>query len=307
MNSRRTLAVLVIVGVLVAGAGLTAGATTYGLFSAADTGTGSIQAAASFDVPGDGPCVDADGNGQCGPGDIPVDADDLTTFDNDSADLLIPESVGDIDNGNSEISITANNITSEVDIETKTRDISLDAGSGGIHFGGSNVTIDGGSGSVNINSEGDVNLSGSRISTKTAGVQISSNGHLNIDYATIDGRESNQPIDLSGKTISARYAAITNKNGEMILSATNNNGGELDATGATIESRAKNGKLSGASITVESTGTMVLNQTELRVKQTASVEAYIGSTDAVLYTDGIVVVDDDDALYYEPAGVTRRP
>jgi len=160
---------------------------------------------------------------------------------------------------------------------------------------------------VNINSEGDVNLSGSRISTKTAGVQISSNGHLNIDYATIDGRESNQPIDLSGKTISARYAAITNKNGEMILSATNNNGGELDATGATIESRAKNGKLSGASITVESTGTMVLNQTELRVKQTASVEAYIGSTDAVLYTDGIVVVDDDDALYYEPAGVTRRP
>jgi len=299
------LALVLLVGsVVVAGATV---ATTHAYFTDSETGQGSVVAADSFEDTGDGACVDENQNGQCDPGEDRIDTSDLLTYTNESADLVIPENVDDLDSGNNNIDITAESITSEVDLRTKNGDVDLNAGAGGIDLGGSDVTIDGGGGGVDIESDGDIDLAGSYISTKTKSITITASGFLNIDNAVIDGRESSEPIDLSGQRISARNAEITNKNGETILSARNNGGGELDATGATIESRGKNGKLSGGPITLESSGTMRLNQTALRVKKTATVEAYLDIGSATLYTDGTIVRDDDDALYYEPGSVQRKP
>jgi len=296
--------------VLLAGSVVVAGATvatTHAYFTDSESGQGSVVAADSFENTGDGACRDEDENGQCDPGETRIDKSDLFTYTNESADLVIPENVGDLDSGNNNIDITAKSITSEVDLRTKNGDVDLNAGDGGIDLGGSDVTIEGGGGGVNIDSDGDIDLAGSYISTKTKSITVTASGFLNIDNAVIDGRESSEPIDLSGQRISARNAEITNKNGETILSARNNGGGELDATGATIESRSKNGKLSGGPITLKSSGTMRLNQTALRVKNTATVEAYLDIGSATLYTDGTIVRDDDDTLYYEPSSVKRKP
>ncbi|WEL20378.1 hypothetical protein [Halorhabdus sp. BNX81] len=297
MNPRKALVVAVIVGLFVAGSGFTAGATTYGVFSDADTGTGSIQAAASFDVPGDGPCVDTNGNGECNPGDAPVDPDELRTFDNASADLVIPASVGDISTKKADISITANTITSEVDLTTKNARIDLHAGGGGIDLAGTNLTRNGGNGAITLHSAGPVTLSNAGVSTKGT-VAVSADAGLDLDGINID---TNKEITLRARTISAHNAVLTSKTRDIVLGATRMGGGALTASGAAITVEGGNGQ-----VTLESVGNMSLDEATITTANRQPT-ANLTSSEAILDVTATEILGKYTTIAYTPANVTIEP
>ncbi|ELZ25112.1 hypothetical protein C475_11214 [Halosimplex carlsbadense 2-9-1] len=230
-------------------------ATTYGLFSDSEQASGTIQAADKFNGNSDSGSSsgtaynDADGDGERDMNEQTYSQSDLVGFDNPSANLVIPESVGPVektDNGN--IQMTAQSITSEVKIRTKNGGITLTADGGNIDLAGPVVAE---TGSIDINAQsGDVNLEGATIDSKNRYIDVTAGGHLNMDRATID---TNAQITLrSGSDIRLENAEISSKNGEA--SATLGSAGDtLYVNGATIGDKDDTLRYSPADATVDGT------------------------------------------------------
>ena len=297
-TSVRVVALLLWVGVVAAALG---GATTYGLLTDSEQADGTVRAMDSFEDTGDGACVDENGDGDCDPGEDRIATSDLPTYTNASADLVVPENVGTVDAGNGEVDITAGSITSEVDIRSKNQDVSLTATDGGIDLGGEGVTIDQGSGDVDLSATGDIDLSTSTITTNTGEVSVESGGTLTLDDATVSVSGGNGGIDFDAQEISARNADFDTNTGPIALSATRNGGGQLDATGANMAVGGGNGD-----VTLESVGDVFLDDASLSTSNGAATAA-LGGSGYTLHVDGLSVVDRDDTLTYSPAGVTEDP
>ena len=185
-SSSTVLATALLVGAVVFSAGLGAG-VSYAFLFHTETVSGSVTAADDFGYTGSGACIDTDGNGKCNAGDTTVEKSELYAYDNTSADLVIPEDVGQIGDSSStdSVSITANSITSEVDIASKNKDISLQATGGDIDFSNSDITTS--NGNVDITAEENLYLTDSSITiTKNADVLLTSGADTVLTRATID-------------------------------------------------------------------------------------------------------------------------
>ncbi|QLH79151.1 hypothetical protein HZS55_18460 [Halosimplex rubrum] len=291
--SPRTVTITVIaVAVLSGGIG---SSVTHAYFTSTETGSGTISAADSFggssppsdDVAWD----DADGDGQYDEGERTYSPSELANFDNQSSNLVIPESVGTVETSGSEnIQITAKSITSEVKIEAKNGDVNLNAKNGNVDLSGSVVSK---TGSVDIDAQfGDVYLEGATLDSKNRNIDVTAGGLLDIDGATID---TNAQITLRAQQISARDATISSKNGNIALRATENGGGELDATGATMDTNGQ--------ITLRSGADLRLEDATLSSKN-GDATAEVGASSDTLYVEGATIQDKDDTLRYSPGDTT---
>lgn len=208
-TSTMTLAAAVLVGVVVFSAGFSASVSTAYFFN---TGTvsGSVTAAEDFGYTGNGACIDNDGNGQCNAGDTTISKSELYSYDNTSADLVIPESVGQVgDSGSTDsISITANSITSEVNLASKNKDISLQATGGDIDFGENGISITQGGGTVTIDAAGDVDLSNSDITTSNGDVVITAVKNLYLTDSGVTVTKNADVLLTSGADTDLRRATL---------------------------------------------------------------------------------------------------
>lgn len=252
-------------GVFVSGIGLTAGATTYGLFSDAATGTGSIQAAESFDEtpPGEEAWDDQDGDGFYDSGEPTYTEENLTEFDEPSANLIIPNDMGKIKAKNNNVSINAGSIQSEVRIESGTGHVTLTA------------------------THGNVTITDSLVKSKNKAVTIITNDTLNIYDTTLDAEDE---INISAKEISAQRANIKSGSEYVTLSATDR---PLSLSSATVEAPT-------GYIQLRSDGDMEVDSATLKTKHGGMITANLTTATGTLFVDSADIQDTDDTLIYEP-------
>lgn len=311
------LAVLLVVW-LVATAGAGAG-VTYGLLSDDGVASGTIQIAAGSSGPPNGQSFDdANGNGQYDAGETTYSADELVDFSDPAANLVIPESVESIDQQNSDVRIRAGAITYGGSVSSQNGDVSLTAVDGDVTLDGATldsqngaIAVDAPNGEISLtdgtvesqNSDvtlaaGDaVTVSGTDIDAQNGNVRITTDARLVADGSDIEAQNSH--VTLAGRTVSARNAALSSKNNYVRLSATRNDGGVLDVTGASLASQNND-------VTLESNGDIHANDSTMESKNGA-ITADLGTATATLYVDDATVDDGDDAIGYQPTGVRVVP
>ncbi|WP_415382391.1 hypothetical protein [Halosimplex sp. TS25] len=258
-------------------------ATTYGYFVDTEQATGSVQAANSFNGnnggggnPGNGPpgnnaYNDANGNGQYDDGEGTYTADELTEFEDETANLVIPGDIDEVYDRNGEVTITANSIRSAVDIGSRNAEVELTA------------------------TGGDIVIDGSSISSRNGEVTISTSGNVKAVGSTIESR--NSEITISGENVDISDSDIYSRNEDITVTASS----ELTANRATIESR--NGDIS-----LNSNGDMYLDGASLTsTNGQATADLNVDSSDTTIHVDGISVNDRDGILTYTPSNVTEDP
>jgi len=245
--------------------------TTQAAFVDGELGDGSVTAAASFDRGPPGPRAydDANGNGQWDQGEPTYTESDLYSFDDSSADLVVPSDVGTINNSGS-IDVTAGSITAETNFQSDSGSVSLAA------------------------TDGDAGLNDQEV-LAAGTASVTATGTANVDGATLIGVFGDASV--SGKSVSARNANVVSYFGTTTLSARERGGGPLDATGATLQSRY------GGDIVLESSGDMVLETAELQAPY-GEITADLRRGSSTLFVDGASITDSDDTLIYSPRGTS---
>ena len=265
--------VLVVCVALVATATLAGGATTQAAFVDDELGDGSVTAAASFDRGPPGPRAydDANGNGQWDQGETTYTESDLYSFDDSSANLVVPSDVGTVNNSGS-IDITAGSLTAETSFQSDSGSVSLSATDGDADLGGQNV------------------LAAGR-------ADVSATGTATVDGAAVIGVFGDSSV--TGKSVSARNANVVSYFGTTTLSARERGGGPLDATNATLQSRY------GGDIVLESSGDMRLENAEIQAPY-GDITADLQRGGRTLFVDGASIddADADNTLVYTPRGTT---
>lgn len=270
MDRSHGLAIFVGLLVIVC-AGFVGGQATYATFLDRGNATGSISAAASFNGqrPSGYAYDDADGNGRWDPGEPTYTEQQLYSFDDPSASLVIPSDVGVVNNTNG-ISITAGNITAETDFQS----------------GAGNVTLSA--------TKGDVDVTGQQV-VAVGGASISASGTVTADGATIWSVVYD--TDISGRTISVRSANIGSYLGSVTLSAVTRSKRTLDATGASVTSRA-------GDVALRSSGDIRLSSASVSAR--GAITAELGAGKSTLSVGGASLSDQDDTLVYTPAGTKTK-
>lgn len=236
-------------------------------FTDSENGTANFSAASSFNGNTDDSSAynDANGNGVQDDGETAYSESELQNFDDTSANLVIPGSVGEVRSSNGPISITAASIASEVDIRSDSGDITFNSTSG------------------------ETNLSGSEIYSKNGGVSINSTDHINLNSSTI--RADTGSIEIRGKSIDSVNAYLWSKNQGIELSAKRNGGGQLYAVGLETDARSD--------VVLGSNGNMTFDQGTLYAKN-GQVTANLGSGCPTLSVAGTAIDDSDNSLVYGP-------
>jgi len=265
---RIVLVAILVVGALGAGVG-----TTFGEFTDTETTETNLGAAGAFE--GDFPSSsagynDSNGNGRYDAGEQTYTKSEIRDFNEPSADLVIPKSVGDIDDDNEPISITAGSITSSVNLSSRNEGVHITATSG------------------------DANLGELTLSSRNNGVDITATGAVSIDNAKLSSR--NNDISIRAKSISARNADLWSRNNEILLSARQNGGGPIDAAGARFETRNNR-------IILESSGDISLDSAQLYWKNKAPV-ANLGVSEAKLSVNRTILDESGGTLTYAPDDIT---
>jgi len=311
------VAVLLVVW-LVATAGAGAG-VTYGLLSDDGTASGTIHIAAGSSGPPDGQSFDdANGNGRYDAGETTYSAAQLADFDNESVNLVVPDSVDSIDQQNSDVRIRAGAITYGGSASAQNGDVSLTAVDGDVTLDGG--TLDSQNGAVHVDApNGELSLTDGTVSSQNSDVRLSAGDAVTIAGADIDAQNGNVQITtdaaldadgsdieaknshvaLTGRTVSARNADLSSRNDYVRLSATRNGGGPLDVTGASLASQ-------NSDVTLESNGDVHANGSTME-STNGAVTADLGTATATLFLDGATVDDRDDAVSYRPTGVRVVP
>lgn len=280
--------VLAVTVVLSAGAGAS---VTHAYFVDSVSATGSVTAAQTFggDRPDGHAYNDANGNGRYDDGEETFTADDLVNFDDQNANLVIPDDVGQIRADTGNLQIQANSISGDVDLRAQNGQVKLETSGGDVALGGSEIWSNK---KVQISSSDDVVLENADVDSQNNQVQVTANGLLDLDGADVD---SNKKISLRGQRVTARNADIDSQNNHVILEATRNGGGELDATGATLSTGT--GK-----IQLASNGDMTLDSATLD-SQNGDATADLGGSSYTLSVDQTVIQDRDSMLVYDPDGI----
>ena len=231
MTPSRFWGLVLLAGVFVVATATFAGtATTQAAFVDAELGNGSVTAATSFggNPPGPRAYNDANGNGRYDSGEQTFTADDLTDFDDSSANLVVPSDVNTVEDRNGGVSITANSLTAETDFRSRNGGVDIEA------------------------TGGDVDLNGQTARSRNGDVSISASGDVDITDATLRSRNEDITVESSG-TITAERSSLRTRNGDVSLTSV----GSIDPTDATL--RTRNGDLTAdlgtnsATLTVEGT------------------------------------------------------
>lgn len=223
---RRLLAGVLVVGIVVVASSFVGGAVSYGLLTDTEAGQATVTAADSFGgggPPNDRAYNDANGNGRYDAGESTYTESDLYNFEDESANLVVPESMNTVRNRNEEISITANSITVETDIRSRNGGVVLESTGGGI------------------------DASGQTLRSRNEGVEITSSGPVDISDATIRSRNEAVVVE-SGDRIDAQRVDIRSRNGDIEFTSV----GDIDLTDAKLDGRngAKTADLGTASATL---------------------------------------------------------
>lgn len=291
--------------------------------------------------------ADANDNGEYDEGEAQYTVDQLIGLHEPNTSLIVPKAVGSINvDGNTDISITARNITSAVDMTAERGSIRLNATDGGMDLQNSTLTTNGNNGVIDLSADGGVSLAGSSVTSKKKRVQVKTDGPINLDDAAMSVNGGLGDISLTGTSISARGAELTTKKKSISLSATV---GNVDLDDATIRVSDSQGHLSvtGASIsltnadldtnkgkielfaTVNSGGQLNATDATITINgdlggimfrsvgdmtldaatitTAKEVVGELGTADATLSVTGLVIDDDDDSLSYSPTGVIVDP
>jgi len=309
-NGRSILLGLLIGAVLAASIGFAAGGTTYGVFVDSETGGGTVRAADSFETPGDGACIDTNGDGQCGPGDIAVEADDLSSFDNASADLVVPDTVADVFEQNDDVSVTAASIRSAVGFDSQNGDVTLTATAGSIEVDGAvasqngqvtlsaatdvsvdaDVTTQNGDIAIESTGGGDITIDGRTLASQNGDLVVSTSGDLSGVGASLTSQSG--AVSVSGGAVDLTDAVLYSKNVRVDVES----GSALRATGAVFDSNS-------ATFDLRSHGDLLLDDGSFATKNGAATAA-LGTDSATLSVAGLSIDDRDGVLGYAPPNVS---
>lgn len=272
-----------------------------------------------------GAFVDEDGDGLYDPGEATYnDTKDLSEFDDENADLIIPSEFGTISEPNQEINIRAASITTNADISSANAPVTLTATDGDVDATDATITSDNqhvtieASGTVDVSDadvsadNGDTTIRASRI-LLTNGQITSQNreitlettgdgdGEIVADGATISSDNSGVTLTTSNdRDLSIRNATVTSANGPVLVDSA----GELDATGATItgNNRPVTLRSSGGDLSIRNADVDSTNR-DIRVDSAAELDA----TDASLSTtNGNVETVSRGDTYVDGATLTAR-
>lgn len=255
--------------------------STTGKFSDGHTGTASFTAARNFNNGNNGDggpssntkvYNDVNGNGYYDKQeDETIKVKNLNNYEDRQANVVISSNIGELDSSNSEISITANTITSEVNISSTSNSVTLEASRIDLH----DTTVSGEDGGVTIRSSGEVNLDGATV--------VATGG----------------PIRVEGQSVSMGQSRLSASNDDVTVSADRNGGGRIEATAAEIHSDT-------GDVVLDARSAIVLDSGRLSAKN-GKISANFSDEDSTLYVDGTVVNNGDGPLYYSPSGVSVVP
>jgi len=183
-------------------------------------------------------------------------------FDDNTVNLVVPSDVGTISSDS--VSISANSLTADVDVESTDGALALTA------------------------SGGDVTLTGQDLSASNGAASVTANGDLTIDDTVLES--STDQVSLDGGTVSMENADLTASSDA--IGVTSN--GVLEATGASMTSDVDD-------LDLVSSGDMRLNSTTIAAPN-GDATADLNQGSSTLYVDGAVIDDADDTLEYSPNG-----
>ncbi|WP_152420800.1 DUF4097 family beta strand repeat-containing protein [Haloarcula japonica] len=279
---------------LVVTAGAGAG-VTYGLLSDDATASGTIRIDVGSSAPPNGDAYnDANGNGRYDEGETTYAADELASFYDPSANLVIPETVESIEQD--QVGITAGSITYSGKVESES--VSLTAKSGDISVNGAEVESEG---SVQLSApNGGVSMTDGTVESESVSV-TAKDGDVSMDGTTVESEGSvqlsapNNGISIIGASVESESISVTAK-GEDILAdrATLNSEGAvqlkapndgISIVNGLIESESVSLTAKGGCITVDGTAVNAEGDIVLRAPNDP-----ISMTGAELSADGSVTL-----------------
>ena len=249
-------------------------------FDGGGSGGDSVNAETAFD--------DANGNGLFDTGETTYSKSSLYNFNDDSVDLVIPEAVGSLQQSN-EISITANSISSEVDISSSNNQITLTTTGGDLIASG--TSIDSPNNQITLTSSGNAIIDDTTITSSTNPITVSSGGEISATGMTMDSPNNEITLTSSG-TMIIDDAVITSSTNPITIES----GAELSAIRSTIETPND--------ISFTSSGDMFFDSGTIATDY-GSITADLGVNSATLHIDGTTVTG--STIQYSPNGVNEDP
>lgn len=276
---------------------------------------------------------DVDGDLEYDDGEPTYKESDLRNFDNESVDLVIPNSDDTISrNGNNGISIRAGSITSRAEITTDRGDLTLEATEGTVDVESSRVAVDSGSGALSVTASDGITATDASLSTQDGNLlvdagsdavvlgatvnvagggtlDIQTNGELTGDDAGISSTTGRLTI-TSGSQATLDGASINTSEGYTPLAIT---ASSISGTNADFETA------SGAMNLEATAGTIDVDDATLRISQngrnvdlsaTQDVSAAAATLttqdgDVVIEADGVTTLDDATVTVNEDNGASR--
>ncbi|ELZ80055.1 hypothetical protein C454_12663 [Haloferax gibbonsii ATCC 33959] len=206
-----------------------------------DSGDGSDGGDGNPSGPSNGVAyVDSDEDIAYDDGERVLTEQEVATFDDDDAVLVVGTDNGTIDNSWRAIDISAKRVVVTHTTFTSGDSVDIEAETG-IEF--TDVTVNSDWGEVTLSGES-ITLRRSTIDAKNGKIELAADG------GTLDVRESavrgkNDKVELTGETVQAGGATIRNTNDEIELAADD---GPVNVTGATLDNQNGKVTLSGESV-----------------------------------------------------------
>jgi len=229
------------------------GAVTYAYLFDAESSAASISVAEDFGYRGQGACIDTNDNWKCDRPDIPVPRDEINTFSNSSADLVIPKHVGPVVNDS--IDISAKGFKTYVDLDTRNGNSgTITTDDGRIQVVDSTVRADGSTLTLSATG-GNILVNGSSV-TSGSSLVLTTDRDVNARATTFDAPSSmtveGTDIDASDSAVTGDYGSVSFTAGEKLTL----DGSETTTTSGTATFKAASisadGLASSTTITADS-------------------------------------------------------
>ncbi|WP_241768157.1 hypothetical protein [Haloferax sp. ATB1] len=191
--------------------------------------------------------VDGDGDIAYDDGERVLTEQEVATFDDEDAVLVVGTDNGTIDNGWRAIDISAKRVVVTHTTFTSGDSVDIDAETS-IEF--TDVTVVSDWGAATLSGES-ITLRRSTIDAKNGKIALAADGGtLDVRESTVRGK--NDKVELTGETIQAGSATIRNTNDEIELAADD---GPVNVTGATLDNQ--NGKVTVSGESVQARGATI--------------------------------------------------
>jgi hypothetical protein len=243
---------------------------------------------------------DANDNGEYDVGEATYTESELYSFDQDVNLVVVGDESGTLSRSGGSISIKAQSITSEADIEANSITLAAERGGAGtVDIAGQRIeTTSGGlsvTGAEIVATDAVVSTSGGGISLKA---EKDGAGPVTIDG--IDISTTDNSVTITGASVSGVDATVEVTRGSISIDATKGSGGSIDMSGSRLTSTGDN------SISLKSNGDIFLDDTaqqEAKVDaENGGATATVGDKDNTLHVSGLEIIDNNDKLKLKPGG-----